>query len=301
MTDSSKKIGAFTTAIAAILWGTSFPATKWALPFFGDALLFGAVRLAIAAVMALGILLYLKRLDWSLYKNPLIWTLGFTNALGIALQNYGLGLTTASKTVLLVDINVVYVAILSFWLFKERFGVSKTAGVIAGVVGVFFLTYNSDVALRQEQLLGDILVFLSGGFYAIFIVVMKKIVKDTHPFEASVAAIVTSTIFLFIPCIVMIPMGMMDPRIDANGIAPTLFLGLFCTTIAYYLWAYGLKRLSATASSVILLLEVLSGLILSIVLLGEGMTYLTIIGAVFIVCAIILVSEVARKHRAQSN
>ncbi|MDH4122934.1 MAG: DMT family transporter [Thermoplasmata archaeon] len=293
--------GVLTTAVAAVLWGTSFPATKWALPFFGDALFFGAVRLAFATLLALILLWTLGRLNWSIYKNPLIWALGFTNAIGIALQNYGLEMTTASKTVLLVDINVVIVAILSFWLFKEKFGVRKVGGVIAGILGVFFLAYNSELALQQEQLLGDIFVFLSGCSYALFIVIMKKVVKDSEPLEASVAAIATSTIFLMIPSSIMIPTGMMDARIDIEGILPMLYLGLVCTTVAYYLWAFGLKRLSATASSIILLLEVLTGMLLSILLLQEIMTSMTIVGAIFIIMAIVLASEIDFKNRNAKN
>lgn len=289
------KNGAIATATAAVLWGTSFPATKWALPFFGDALFFGAVRIAFAAVLAIALLRMLKTPNWGMFRDPLVWVLGFTNALGIALQNYGLWFTTASKTVLLVDINVVIVAALSYFFLKERFGIRKAAAVVCGIAGVFLLTYNSDIVIRQEQLPGDILVFLSGCSYAVFIVTMKKVVDRIEPFDASVAAITTSAIFMMIPCAVMIPLGMMDPRIDADGIPPMLYLGLVCTTMAYYFWAYGLRSLSATSSSVILLLEVVAGLLFSIALLQESLSAFAMLGAVFIVAAIILVSSDERK------
>lgn len=291
--------GALATAAAAVLWGTSFPATKWALPFFGDALFFGAVRIAFAAVLAIVILWFMGRLDWKLYRDPLVWTLGFTNAAGIALQNYGLMLTTASKTVLLVDINVVIVAALSYWLLKERFGYGKAAAVVSGIVGVVLLTHNSDVVLRQEQLPGDILVFLSGCSYAVFIVTMKKLVDRVAPFDASVAAITTSAVFMMIPCAILVPAGMMSARIDVEGIVPMLYLGLVCTTLAYYSWAYGLRRLSATASSVILLLEVVAGLVLSIAMLGEGLSPLAAVGAMFVVAAIVLVSVQGKEKKAE--
>ncbi|MEM2838522.1 MAG: DMT family transporter [Thermoplasmata archaeon] len=282
--------GILATAVAAVLWGTSFPATKYALPFFGDALFFGAVRIAFAAVLALIILKLLNRLDWNLFRNPIVWVLGFTNAAGIALQNYGLLLTTASKTVLLVDINVVIVAVLSYWLLKERFGYHKAIAVVSGIVGVVLLTYNSDVTLQENQLPGDVLVFLSGCSYAAFIVAMKKLVDTVEPFDASVAAITTSAIFMAIPCAIMVPAGMMSPRIDIEGLAPMLYLGLVCTTMAYYSWAFGLRRLSATTSSIILLLEVVAGLVLSIALLGETLSSLAALGAAFVIAAIVLVS-----------
>jgi drug/metabolite transporter (DMT)-like permease len=291
MSDRVKRAGIAATAGAAILWGTSFPATKAALPSFGDPLFFAAVRVGIAAIVSLLLLQMLGRSNWKIYRSPVIWLIGLTNAIGIALQNYGMNLTSASKTVLLVDINVVIVAFLSFWLFKERFGVRKSAGVIAGIAGVVLLTYTPDMALGSAETLGDILVFMSGVMYAIFIVTVKKTLGTVDPLGVSMAAIATSAVLLMIPCAVMVPAGAMDPRIDLGGIAPMLYLAVACTTIAYYLWAFGLKRLTATSSSIILLLEIVAGLAVSFSLLGEGLNSFAVIGAAFIVGAIILVSD----------
>lgn len=291
------RAGIAATIGAAILWGSSFPVTKLGLPFFGDALFFAAIRLSIATIFAFILLRFLGRLNWRIFRSPLIWLLGLTNALGITLQNYGLEITTASKTALLVDINVVIVAILSFWLFKERFKARKVGGVLAGVVGIILLTYSPNLALHQEQLLGDIIVFLSGCSYALFIVFMKKGVEIYKPFELTVSAIALSALMLLIVSAVMIPTGHMNTRIEIDALAPLLFLAIICTTIAYYLWAFGLKHMSATVSSTILLFEVVSALLLSYLLLGERMTYLMMIGAFFIILAIVIVSKSGNEKR----
>jgi drug/metabolite transporter (DMT)-like permease len=291
MSDRVKRAGIAATAGAAILWGTSFPATKYALPSFGDPLFFAAVRVAIAAIVSLLLLQVLGRSGWKIYRSPVIWIIGATNAIGIALQNYGMNMTSASKTVLLVDINVVIVAFLSYWLFKEKFGVRKSAGVAAGIVGVVLLTYTPNLAPGSAEVLGDILVFMSGVMYAIFIVTVKKTLGKVDALEVSMAAIATSAVMLMVPCAVMVPAGLMDMRIDVGGIAPMLYLAIACTTIAYYLWAYGLKRLTATSSSIILLLEIVAGLLVSFSLLGEGLNSYAIVGAAFIIGATILVSD----------
>jgi len=83
----------------------------------------------------------------------------------------------------------------------------------------------------------------------------------------------------------------MDTTIDIGGVAPMLYLAIACTTVAYYLWAYGLKRLTATSSSIILLLEIVAGLAVSFALLGEGLNSYAIVGAAFIIGAIVLVSD----------
>ncbi|HUW43004.1 MAG TPA: DMT family transporter [Thermoplasmata archaeon] len=291
MSDLVKRAGIAATAGAAILWGTSFPATKYALPSFGDPLFFAAVRVGVAAIVSLLLLQMLGRSDWKIYRSPAIWLIGATNAVGIALQNYGMDMTSASKTVLLVDINVVIVAFLSYWLFKERFGLRKSAGVLAGIIGVVMLAISPDIVMSNKEMLGDFLVFMSGVMYAIFIVTVKKTLGKVNPLEVSMAAITTSAVMLLIPCAIAVPAGLMDSRIDLGGVAPMLYLAVACTTLAYYLWAYGLKRLTATSSSIILLLEVVAGLTVSFALLGEGLSSFAIVGAGFIVVAIILVSD----------
>lgn len=291
MSDLVKRAGIAATAGAAILWGTSFPATKYALPSFGDPLFFAAVRVGVAAIVSLLLLQMLGRSNWKIYRSPMIWIIGATNAIGIALQNYGMDMTSASKTVLLVDINVVIVAFLSYWFFKERFGVRKSAGVAAGIVGVVLLTYTPNLVPGSAEVLGDILVFMSGVMYAIFIVTVKKTLGKVGALEVSMAAIAASAVMLMIPCAVMVPAGLMDTRVDVGGIAPMLYLAIACTTVAYFLWAYGLKRLTATSSSIILLLEIVAGLAVSFLWLGEGLNSYAVVGAAFIVGAIILVSD----------
>ena len=58
----------------------------------------------------------------------------------------------------------------------------------------------------------------------------------------------------------------------------------------YYLWLEGLKHLSASTSTVLLLSEIVMAVILSIVVLKEPITVFSSIGAFLIVIAIALVS-----------
>ncbi len=58
----------------------------------------------------------------------------------------------------------------------------------------------------------------------------------------------------------------------------------------YYLWLEGLKHLSASTSTVLLLSEIVMAIILSVVVLKEPVTVFSSIGAFFIVIAIALVS-----------
>ena len=58
----------------------------------------------------------------------------------------------------------------------------------------------------------------------------------------------------------------------------------------YYLWLVGLKHLSASTSTVLLLSEIVVAVIASVIVLKEPITVFSTIGAFFIIVAIALVS-----------
>src|SRR5687767_7798647 len=86
--------------LASVLWGTSFPGSKLTVGTV-DPLFLTFARLALGALLGLTVLAAMRRLDWAVFREPIVWALGAVNALGFVLQNEGILLTTASKTALL--------------------------------------------------------------------------------------------------------------------------------------------------------------------------------------------------------
>ena len=67
-----------------------------------------------------------------------------------------------------------------------------------------------------------------------------------------------------------------------------LYLSLGATTVAYILYIYANKIIPPTTVNVILLLNIIIGIILSAILLGDTLSLLMIIGSFFIIIAIYL-------------
>src|SRR4030043_555336 len=120
MASRDRKDAILLTVFASLVWGTSFPGTKWGLDFVGNDVLFLWLRFIVATMITLAVVLSLQRLSLGIFRNPVIWLIGGFNAVGFILQYVGLTITTASKTALLVDINVVAVAVISYFVFRER-------------------------------------------------------------------------------------------------------------------------------------------------------------------------------------
>jgi len=289
MAAREKKNAITLTVLASLIWGTSFPGTKWGLGFAGNDVFFLFLRFLVACAITLTVVLYLGKLRLSIFREPLMWVIGGFNAAGFVLQYVGLTQTNASKTALLVDINVVAVAIISYFMFKERLGRVQTAGIVCGTVGVVFLALNKDLVFDPDQIVGDIMVYSAGWSWAFFIVYNKRMLGKYSGTEISSAAIAMCTVWLLLPTAYLLFTGA-DFAVEPVGWLMVLYLGLFCTSIATLLWAMGLEGVSATASATIMLIEVLTALVLSIGVLKETLSTAAAFGGVLVLLAIYLVA-----------
>ena len=297
MASRDRKSAITLTVFASLIWGTSFPGTKWGLDFVGNDVFFLWLRFMVAVLVTLALALYLRRLSLSIFKNPVIWMVGGFNAAGFILQYVGLTLTTSSKTALLVDINVVAVAIVSYFYFKERLGRTQVVGIFLGSVGVLLLTLNDELRFDPEQIVGDIMVYVAGWSWAFFIIFNKKLLDKHDGVEVGSAAIVTCGVWLTLPTLLLAGSGA-DLSVEGPGWMFVVYLGLFCTFVATLLWASGLEGVSATASATIMLVEVLTALVLSRFILKETLSGAALVGCVLVLAAIYLVAGTGLGEKA---
>ena len=280
--------------LSSVLWGGSFVSVKIGLEYI-DAYDFAFLRLASAALILLLVLGIQRRFELtalSALKEPTIWALGVLNGVGFTLQFVGLLYTTAAKTALLVDLNVVAIAILSWKAFGESFGVRKKLGVILGVIGAALITTNGDLStLAHGELIGDILVFVAGLVWAVFIVFHKRLlIRDQRNVIELSTTVLLATAICLLPAALILG-GLNLHTIAAQGWEWVGISAIVCTVLPYSLWVAGLKGVTATIASVVGMLEVVCAMILSTLLLGESYTTVTLLGAILILISILAVAE----------
>ena len=286
----SKSYAIFVTVLASLLWGSSFPVNKVGVSIV-DPYTFAFLRLIMASAAILVAAVAMRKLKLSIFKNKVVWGLGILNAAGFLLQYVGFVYTTASRSSLLVDSDVILIAVLSWRIFKERFSNEKKIAVLMGVMGAALLESGANLSsLLGGELMGDMLVFLSGVVWAFFMVANKGLITEKVDLVSlAVGVQVTTTIVLFPFGVILGTTSIM--AIAPGGWAAILFTGVFCSTAAYLLWSRGLKGLTVTISAIILLLEVLWALLLSFTLLGESFSIISAVGAAFILLSILLASK----------
>ena len=292
---STKKSRAiFLTILAGALWGTSFPIIKIGLTNT-DPFAFVFWRFLVSTATLLIIMLALRKLEFKMPDKKLLIFLGITNGIGYLIQYASMGYTTAAKAALFINLSAIWVAILSPKLLGETFSRKKTVGIAFGLVGIVLVSTNLNfAALRGGQLIADLSLVISGVTWAIFMIYNKKLISNST--SATFQSMTWVLLFTFLS---IAPFALVaGPKLFA--LSSFAWLGIFwtaivCWIIPYYLWLEGLKHLSASTSTVLLLSEIVVAVILSIVVLKEPVTVFSSIGALLIVIAIAIVSVQNKK------
>lgn len=286
---TKKSQAVFLTILAGILWGTSFPIIKIGLTYI-DPFAFVFWRFLFATITLLVVMLLLKKIEFKMANKKLLVFLGIANAAGYLLQYVGMNYTTAAKAALFINLSAIWVAILSPKLLGENFSKKKIAGILFGLVGIVFVSTNLDFStMGQGQFIGDFMLIASGVSWALFMIYNKKLIMNSTS-----ATFQSMTWVLVLTLLAIAPFAVLSgPRfLDLTGTAwlAIVYTAIVCWVLPYYMWLEGLKHLSASTSTILLLSEIVVAVILSIIILKEPITVFSSVGALFIVIAIALVS-----------
>ncbi len=240
-------------------------------------------------------MLALKKLKFGMPNKKFLLFLGIVNGAGYLLQYIAMPYTSAATAALFINLSAMWVAILSPKLLGEKFSSLKIMGVLLGLAGVVFVSTNLDFAsLGGGQLAGDLVLIVSGLTWAIFMVYNKKLVMSstTETFQ-SMTWVLLFTFLSIVPFTLLAGPGFF--ALSGWAWLGIIWTAIVCWVIPYYLWLEGLKHLSASVSTVLLLSEIVIAVILSVVVLKEPITVFSTIGTFLIVIAIALVSVQDKK------
>ena len=287
------------TALAAAMWGTSFPVISLGIKGGLDPRTFVFLRFAIAAPVMLGVALALGRDVMPLLRDRAIWVVGLFNAVGFVCQFVGQQYTSASVAALLVNMSVVLAAIGAVVFLGERLGSFKVVGVFLAFAGVFLITTNGDFgAVAGGQGLGDALYLIAAVSWAGYILYSKK-KMDEQKWDplASAACIVAVTAILVVPPALTAGYG---SPLSTKSLGAVAFTAFFNTVVPFVLYQKGLKYLTASSSAVVLMLEIVVAVLISVAFLGETFTAFAWVGALAVLASILLVSGVEIRGKSLS-
>ena len=268
--------------LSLLLWGTTFPALKGILSMPGNpplALFF--YRYFDSTVILVIVVLIMKR-GRSLRCPFRYYLLGILNFFAMAFQMEGLVLTTATKGAVLSQMVMVVVPFLSFLLLGENFSLRKLLAVFGALSGAVMISTNLDFSglLVRNSFQGDLLVSASVLFWSLYIVLTRKWASHADPISLLWASQIPTVLLAFPACLLT---GQVHLTRQGHGAA--LFLGLICSLATTVLYNYSLRRIDATTSTILGPIELITALLISLFVLGEGFTLVETAGSMIALCA----------------
>ncbi|MEM1547120.1 MAG: EamA family transporter [Candidatus Methanomethylicia archaeon] len=198
---------------------------------------------------------------------------------------YAVKIIEASTASLLLYIAPILVNIISRIVFNEKLTKPKIYALLLAITGVIVLNYG-DINFNP---IGLILGLASAFNYAIFIIISKYMLsKGITPEQIAIVPPAFSSVTVFIVSLIG---GVNLLNITPSILIISIYLSYVATGFAYYLFNNGLKHVEASRASIGILVEPVSAVILSSIILYEPLTIQKILGGGIILTAVYITSK----------
>jgi len=199
-------------------------------------------------------------------KSTIIYTAiasaGFT--IDLILWHWSMGITSVSNATIIINSAPIFVAFLTFLIFKQRLEKNFLISFLityAGIVGLIFFSNN----YANGKVIGDLMCLLAAFFYAIYLLVISRLGK-----ESSLTIIFYTTFFC---CLFSLPFAFIESGLSMPSTkfewTNLLLLALLCQFGGQFLITYGISNISASDGSIGLLLQPLTATILAAYIFNE--------------------------------
>jgi drug/metabolite transporter (DMT)-like permease len=165
---------------------------------------------------------------------------------------------------------------------RERLGRRTVAALLASCVGAALLTASSGGGEGGPTLGGDLLVLASLVAGVTWMLLSRRVTARHDARTVTTLVTVMGTVMLAVWVVARSPTFV--PRLPATVWTALAILGVLLTALPTFLWNWGLPRVPAARAGVFINLEPLVGCILGVLIFGDRLTAVALIGGVAIVC-----------------
>lgn len=277
----------------SLAWAGSFVAVKLIVDEISPIDL-GFLRFLIATP-CIFLILFFKKGNLNVIKKE-FWRLTILGLTGVTLlyifQFSGIEYTTASTSAVLINLNVIFIAILSGVFLKEEFNINKIFGIFCSFLGVIVIIFaqmtNENIVFSNLFLLGCLFIILSAFFWAIYSIVGKSLLVKYDNLTVTSYAFLLGSMF-YLPFVV--PRIFEEiPKVSINGWIAVFYLGIICSVFGYVGWYYALSKTEASKTAVFLNLIPMFTIIISF-FIAETPNILFFIGTAFIMMGIYIAQK----------
>lgn len=293
MSQPSTTLAYGSVVLAAVLWGGSIVAQKMALGSFS------AVEASV--LRDIGGLTILFATWWSKERGAITISRADIRLLGLlglgVLGNHllilmGLNYVSGAVGGVIIGSSPVVTALLSAMLIRDVPLRAVWAGSLLSFAGVGLVSVAGFQAAGEQPLLGSILVFLGVVSWALYSIGSRTIMER-------ISALTVNWTTLMVATVLQIPLLWTDQKMLQTGVGSVTtsdwlalgYLILFATAVAQQAWLFGVKGIGPSRASILGNLTPVAAIGLSVVILGESVGMIEVIGIGLILAGVLIVNR----------
>jgi len=276
----------------SLIYGVSFTVAKDVMPQYVKPFGFILLRVFGTTVLFWLVAIFTPKEKIQLQDFPRIMAAAlFGVALNMLTFFKGLSYTSPISAAVIMVTTPIIVLILSAIIMKERMIKRKIFGIILGLLGTgFLILYGKSVGSATNATLGNLLVFINAASYALYLIVVKKLMDKYNAFTF------VKWIYLF-GLLMVVPFGWNEYQdIQWQSIpVPILweigFVVVFTTFLTYLFNLISMRELKPTTVAVFIYLQPLFATLFAMSMGKDQLTLEKIGSAVLIFVGVYLVTQ----------
>lgn len=285
-----------------IVWGATFPITKLVLPYVGPTqiVLIRVVSGFVPLLCYCVITGQMRLAHWRLWPHFLVMSFLATTLYYIAYAWAATEMLSGVASVLSGTAPLLVFVFSAIFLPHERLNWRKAVGVLIGFAGVMLVANPTTSAVTQTTVTGLAFLLLGAISLSLSFIYARKFLAQ---FAIPASALVTYQLGIgSIVLLLVTPKDGIEQILAFPGPAFALVVGLgvLGTGLAYLLYYLIVQRLGAVAASSSTYLPPLVGLVISVALMGEEVSWTSYAAMVCILSGVWLLRDTKPQPKQRS-
>ena len=294
---SRKLIAHILLLLVNLFYGANFIVSKLVMPAFILPQAFILIRVVVTTVLFFIVGRFWGNEKVAMKDYPLLIA---CSLVGVVINQEmffaGLNITTPINGALIMIMTPILVMVISFIIGHEQLTWQKAAGMVLGTAGAFIIISGRGLNFSSKTALGDFFILLNASSYAIYLVIVRPLMKKYHPMT------IIKWVFLFgLPWVVVMgrkQLGTIEWHSFTTSIWLAVVFVVFFTTFCAYLFnVVALREVHSSIVGVYIYLQPILATLISIMVGKDSITREKVISAVLIFAGVYMVSFAGKKMK----
>jgi drug/metabolite transporter (DMT)-like permease len=268
--------------LVALIWGTTYAAAKDVVTTV-PVMQFLFIRFAITVLLMIPFTYRsLRTADRLTWINGAIFGLFLLTI--FTLETFGVAFTTASNAGFIISLCVVLVPFVDALVYRKSPKVSLLGAVFLSMIGTALLTLKDGYQFNM----GDLLILGAAVCRAVQMSITKKLTEGKEFNSGALTTIQLSVVAIGSGSISFFQHPTSSIHFSSSFWIVTAYLAVFATIFAFYIQLVMIRRTSPSRVALLLSSEPLFAALFAILLMGEHLSVLSIIGGMLIMTGMLL-------------